>query len=233
MPADRRRRGTPRRARARCAPPAPGRAPRRPRRSASAVAGPTAATEHRPEGPGVAQRTHEAVHRVDRRQDHPLVLPHGRPPRPAARHRRPRGRPGGSAAAPRAAAPARSSTSTSPGRAGPSGSPPPCAGQGPGPRRRVGAERGHGPDDDDGGRAQLDVGQPASVVRTTRWAGGRPTRDHGDRRLGCAAARATRRRWRPGRHAHEDHQRPARPGQRLPVRARRPSRLAARGPSPR
>ena len=51
-------------------------------RSASAVAGPDRGHEHRAESPGVAQRSHEAVDRVDRGEHHPAVVLHLRRRRP-------------------------------------------------------------------------------------------------------------------------------------------------------
>ena len=167
--------GTPRPGRARCA--AAGHQVRLDAGAAQRVGRgrPDGGHQHRAEGAGVAQRAHEAVHRVDRGQHHPGVVPARPPRRPAAQRRRPPGRPGGSAA-PRAPwrRPARARP-PGPGPARRRGSRPRCARPAAPPaaaRRPVQAERGHRSHHDDGrcgpGRRRPD--RPTSCAPRARTA---------------------------------------------------------------
>ena len=204
-------------------------------RSASAVAGPTAATSTGPSARASrssARKRSTALTEVSTTQ---RWSPH---PAAAARSAAPPSDGidlAGQRRARAPCAPARSSASTRPRPAGPNASPPPCGPPAAPARpaaRCAGAERGHRTDHDDGGWAQVDpvqAGQgrarhplrrrrPRSIT-ATGVSGGRPPQQ----RLGDGGPRG---------HAHQDDERPARPGQCLPVRAPFGAWLADRGPSP-
>ena len=199
------RRGTPRPARARCARPAPGRA-RRPagaaRRRWPARPRPPARRPRARASRSSAMKRSTALTEVSTTQSY---VAHGRrrrgPQRGPAVGRR---RPGGSAAArapsrPRARArppgraarwPERVTTTVRPAS---------------GPRRHAPAaastrpSAATGPTTMTAGGPRSTSARPASVVRTTRWRGGRPPVDHGHRRVRRRARPApARRRWRPG-----------------------------------
>ena len=189
--------------------------------------------QRRAEGPGVAQRGHEAVHRVRRREDDPVAGPRtagGRGPQggPAVgrvdlagqrelQHRRP----GPLERVDQAARPAtraghhHRAARQRPGAAG-AGCPP---------------SAGHRADDDDAPAAPARP-RPGPPAWCAPSAGGVvPRSTTSDRRVGRPAAGDERvGDVGPGRHAHQDHQRPARPGQGRPVRARRRRRRRRRGP---
>ena len=196
-------------------------------RSASAVDGPTAATDTPREGPGVAQLGHEALDRVDRRQHDPAMVAHlrrGRPQRGAAvggidlagqrelQSARPRPLEAvDEALGPRARA-RHHHRAPRQRPLGPAG-------------RRV--ERGHLADNDDGGWAQVDPLQAAQGGPHHPLGGRRSARDDGDRRVGRPPSVHERvGDGRPRRHAHEDHQRPAGLCQRLPIGSAGPAGLA-------
>ena len=154
------------------------------RRSASAVAGPTAATCTGPRARRVAQLGHEALDRVDRREDDPAVSPDAAAAAARARPRRRRVDLVGSAAA---RAPRRRPRSSAVGEAAARSGPTrvtttvrPASGRPARPPASVGAERGHRPDDDDGRRAQVDAGQAgqrrAHHAAARPWSRGRSPR---------------------------------------------------------
>ena len=185
-------RGTPRRAPGRCARPAPGRARRRPCAARRRWPG-----RRRPPTPRPRARASRsaAMKRSTALTDVSTTQRWSRTSAAAAR----------SAAPPSAGSTWRVSGSSralgprpfearrpGPRPAAPRASPPPCA-RPAGPSTAAGrrAERGHRTDDDDGGRAQLDLGQAAQRGAHHPLGGRRAAGDDRDRRVGRPARRAT------------------------------------------
>ena len=198
----RQRRGTPRRAHARCARPGTRSGSMPAPRSASAVAGPTAATDTPARARASRSAAMKRVHGVDRCEDDPARCRAPSPPRRRARHPRPLRRPDGSGASTARWRPPAPTRPPGPRRVRPLASPRRCGRARGRPASSTGSRRpsaATGPTTMTAGGPRSTSASPASVVRATRWDDVVPRAITATGVSGALPALHERgRRWRPG-----------------------------------